>query len=170
MTPIGLADEIRQFGTIYGQVVATKSQAVKYPALYATWQDLIRRGEQLRQVAAKVAGMGNVAGQLETLISGVFGSLIPASLLPEGINQVNLYAISGWESDAKAYMLQLRQVQQLEQSGVSQSEISNAIQPTGLISSVSSAGSSALGLVEKIALGAAVLGLAYIYFVGVKRK
>jgi len=170
MTPIGLADDIRRFGTIYGQIVAAKPQAIKYTQTYATWQDLMTRGENLRQVVTTVQNMSPVVGQLETLISGVFGSLIPANILPSGINAVNLYSISGWESDANSFLTQLQQVKALENSGVSSTEISNTIQTTGLQNTLTQAGSSLLSGVSNIALIGGIIIAGYLYFMMEGRK
>jgi len=163
MTPIALSDQLRAFGTIYGQVVALKPLAAKYPQTYNTWQDLMTRGENLRQTAATVASMGAVTGQLETLVAGVLGSLFPASILPAGINQANLYAISGWEDDANAFMKQMQQISALEQSGLSTAEVSNTIQPQGIGTTISNAVKTVTSGATNLLMVAAIVGGVYIY-------
>ena len=163
MTPVGLADELRNFGTIFGQIVALKPLAARYSQTYSTWQDLMTRGENLRQVAATISSMGAVSGQLETLVAGVLGSLFPASILPAGINQANLYAISGWESDANAFMQQMRQIQALEQSGLSTNEVANTIQSQGIGTTLTNAAKTITSGATNLLMIAAVVGGIYIY-------
>lgn len=169
MTPIGLADDLRQFGTIFGQVVGLKNVASKYAQTYQTWQDLVNRGENLRQVAATFQNMGAVTGQLESLIAGIAGSLFPASILPAGINQANLYAISGWENDANAFIKQLQQISALEQSGLTSNEVSAAIQPTGIAATISGFGKSIFSGVSNVMVLGLVAGGIYLYFMN-RRK
>lgn len=164
MTPIGLADEIRNFGTIFGQLIALKPQAAKYPQTYSQWTALVNKGENLRQTVTAVQNMGAVSGQLETFIAGIFGSLFPDWMLPSGINKVNLYAISGWEADVKSFMTQLQQVNALEQTGLTYDEVSNAIKPTDIGTTVTGAAKSVLTGVGGLAVGVIVIGGIYLYF------
>lgn len=170
MQPIGLADELRQFGTIFGQVVAMKPLAMKYPQTYQTWQDLMTRGENLRQVASTISSMGAVTGQLETLVAGVLGSLFPASILPAGINQANLYAISGWESDANAFMQQMRQISALEQSGLSSGEVANTIQSQGIGITIANAVKTVTSGATNLLMIAAIVGGVYIYLANRRKR
>lgn len=170
MTPIGLADELRNFGTVFGQVVALKPLAARYPQTYSTWQDLMTRGENLRQVAATISSMGAVSGQLETLVAGVLGSLFPSSILPAGINQANLYAISGWEADAKNFMQQMRQIQALEQSGLSTGEVANTIQPQGIGTTLTNAAKTITSGATNLLMIAAIVGGVYIYLANRRKR
>ena len=170
MTPIGLADELRQFGTIFGQVVALKPLAARYSQTYSTWQDLMTRGENLRQTAATIASMGAVTGQLETLVAGVLSSLFPASILPAGINQANLYGISYWEDDANNFIKQMQQISALEQSGLSTGEVATTIQPQGIGNTLTNALKTVTSGATNLLMIAAIVGGIYIYLANRRKR
>jgi hypothetical protein len=151
-TPIGLADAVTNFGQVYGNVVAAKDTATRYPNLATTWQDLMTRGANLQQIIARVNNMSAAWGSLETFVSGVLNSLIPAGMLPDAVNQVNLYAISQWEDDAAAFLNQISMTQGLESSGMTASQINQTLAPGASI------GNTITGAVSSMTTGITNIG------------
>lgn len=169
--PIGISQQdVTNFGTMYGQIVALKNSASEYPQTYSAWQDLLRRGESIRQSIANLAGVNAVYSQIGQTFTGLLTGFIPASILPDSVLSNNIYGIDPWKADAAALINQLRQISALKNSGLTTTEISTTIQPTGLLNTVSSGIKAAVGGVENIVFGAVIVGGIYLYLTNRNRR
>lgn len=163
--PVGISQQdVTDFGTKFGEIVALKNQAAQYPQTYKAWQDLLQRGENIRQSIANLASLGAISSNATSIFTGIVTAFIPASILPESTLNNNIYGINAWEADALALQSQLRQISALSQSGLNYSEISSTIQPTGLLNTVTTGVNSVIGGAQNLIIIAAIAGAAYLYF------
>ncbi len=160
--PTDIVADMHKFGARFGWLVSQKSRANKYQQTQATWQNLLNRGENLRQIITKINNLSPFWGGLEALLSSVITTALPTGILPAGINKINLYAISQWDSDVNSFQSLLHQIDALGVSGLTHAQIAETIKPIGLGSTLNTIGGDIMSPIKKIGTD-----LKTVFFIGV---